>query len=298
MKKKILVGLITAGALLTLAACGSSNGSSSSSSSSSDKALSGKIIAEGSTALQPLAQQSSTEFMAKNTGVQVTVQGGGSGVGLTQVAAGSFQIGNSDIFAEEKSGIDASAITDHKVAVVGFAPIVNAKIDVKNLTSQQLQDVFTGKVTNWKDVGGSDQKITVIGRTEGSGTRVNFDKFALGGATEVKGPTQDASGSVVQMVGQTPGAISYVALSYVDTSKDIKDISIDGVEPTEANVVTNDYKVWSYEHMYTNTKKETAADKAFIKYVAENNKDIKKLGYIPISDMKVERDADGNITKK
>ena len=211
MKKKILVGLITAGALLTLAACGSSNGSSSSSSSSSDKALSGKIIAGGSTALQPLAQQSSTEFMAKNPSVQVTVQGGGSGVGLTQVAAGSFQIGNSDIFAEEKSGIDASAITDHKVAVVGFAPIINAKTDVKNLTSQQLQDVFTGKVTNWKEVGGSDQKITVIGRTEGSGTRVNFDKFALGGATEVKGPTQDASGSVVQMVGQTPGAISYVA---------------------------------------------------------------------------------------
>lgn len=127
---------------------------------------------------------------------------------------------------------------------------------MKNLTSQQLQDVFTGKVTNWKEVGGSDQKITVIGRTEGSGTRVNFDKFALGGATEVKGPTQDASGSVVQMVGQTPGAISYVALSYVDTSKDIKDISIDGIEPTEANVVTNDYKVWSYEHMYTNTKKK------------------------------------------
>lgn len=103
------------------------------------------------------------------------------------MAAGSFQIGNSDIFAEEKSGIDASAITDHKVAVVGFAPIINAKTDVKNLTSQQLQDVFTGKVTNWKEVGGSDQKITVIGRTEGSGTRVNFDKFALGGATEVKG---------------------------------------------------------------------------------------------------------------
>lgn len=295
MKKKFLVGMVAAGALLTLAACGSNDASSSSSSS---KNLSGKIIAGGSTALQPLAQQSSTEFMAKNPSVQVTVQGGGSGVGLTQVAAGSFQIGNSDIFAEEKSGIDASAITDHKVAVVGFAPIVNAKLDVKNLTSQQLQDVFTGKVTNWKEVGGSDQKITVIGRTEGSGTRVNFDQFALGGATEVKGPTQDASGSVVQMVGQTPGAISYVALSYVETSKEIKSVSIDGVAPTEKNVVTNDYKVWSYEHMYTNSKKETAADKAFIKYVANNEKDIKKLGYIPISDMKVERDAEGNITQK
>ncbi|AYG00750.1 MULTISPECIES: phosphate ABC transporter substrate-binding protein [Lactococcus] len=298
MKKQILVALVAGSALLTLAACGSSNGSSSTSTSSSDKALSGKIIAGGSTALQPLAQQASTEFMAKNPNVQVTVQGGGSGVGLTQVAAGSFQIGNSDIFAEEKSGIDASAITDHKVAVVGFAPIVNAKIDVKNLTSQQLQDVFTGKVTNWKQVGGPDQKITVIGRTEGSGTRVNFDKFALGGATEVNGPTQDASGSVVTMVGQTPGAVSYVALSYVDTSKDIKAVSIDGVEPTEENVATNDYKVWSYEHMYTNAKKESAADKAFIKYIANDTTDIKKLGYIPVSDMKVSRDADGNVTNK
>lgn len=297
MKKKILVGLVAGAALLTLAACGSSNGSSSTSSSSKE-ALSGKIIAGGSTALQPLAQQASTEFMAKNPNVQVTVQGGGSGVGLTQVAAGSFQIGSSDIFAEEKSGIDASAITDNTVAVVAFAPIVNSKVGVKNLTSQQLQDVFTGKVTNWKQVGGPDQKITVIGRTAGSGTRVNFDKLALGGATEVNGPTQDASGSVVTMVGQTPGAISYVALSYVDTSKDIQAVSIDGVEPTEANVVSNDYKVWSYEHMYTNNSKVTAADKAFIKYVANDTTDIKKLGYIPVSDMKVSRDADGNVTNK
>lgn len=297
MKKKILVGLVAGAALLTLAACGSSNGSSSTSSSSKE-ALSGKIIAGGSTALQPLVQQASTEFMAKNPNVQVTVQGGGSGVGLTQVAAGSFQIGSSDIFAEENSGIDASAISDNTVAVVAFAPIVNSKVGVKNLTSQQLQDVFTGKVTNWKQVGGPDQKITVIGRTAGSGTRVNFDKLVLGGATEVNGPTQDASGSVVAMVGQTPGAISYVALSYLSTSKDIQGVSIDGVEPTEANVVSNDYKVWSYEHMYTNNSKVTAADKAFIKFVAEDTADVKKLGYIPVSDMKVTRDAKGNVKNK
>lgn len=299
MKKQILVGVIAGAALLTLAACGSSNSSSSSkTSSSSSQALSGKIIAGGSTALQPMAQQASTEFMAKNPKVQITVQGGGSGVGLTQVAAGSFQIGDSDIFAEEKTGIDASAITDNKVAVVGFAPIVNSKVSVDNLTTQQLTDIFTGKVTNWDQVGGSNQKITVIGRTAGSGTRVNFDHFAIGNATEVNGPTQDASGSVVTMVGQTPGAISYVAFSYLSTSNDIKALSLNGVKPTNANVENNDWKVWSYEHMYTNASKETAAEKAFIKYVAADKTDLKKLGYLPISAMKVDRAADGTVTNK
>ncbi|MEG1283584.1 MAG: phosphate ABC transporter substrate-binding protein, partial [Lactococcus sp.] len=235
---------------------------------------------------------------AKKPEVQITVQGGGSGVGLTQVSTGTFQIGNSDIFAEEKSGIDASKLNDHKVAVVGFAPIVNKDINIDNLSTQQLKDVFTGKVKNWKEVGGPDEKITVIGRAAGSGTRVNFDNLALGGEKEVEGPTQDASGTAVTMVSQTPGAISYVAFSYLDKSKDIKAVSIDNVKPTDENVADNSYKVWSYEHMYTNKDKETAAETDFIKYVTEDTKTIKELGYIPVSDMKVERDAQGKITNK
>lgn len=294
MKKQIIATVIAGAALLTLAACGSS----STSTSTGTSGLSGKIIAGGSTALQPLAQQGSTEFMTKNPNVQITVQGGGSGVGLTQTSEGSFQVGNSDIFAEEKSGIDASALTDHKVAVVGFAPIINSKTSVDNLTKQQLIDIFTGKITNWKEVGGSNEKITVIGRTEGSGTRVNFDKYALDKATEVTGPTQDASGSVVTMVVQTPGAISYVAFSYLTTNSNIKALSIDGVKPTDENVTTNAWKVWSYEHMYTNTKKETSAEKEFISYVTSDTADLKKLGYISVSDMKVDRDAQGTVTKK
>lgn len=294
MKKQILATVIAGAALLTLAACGSS----STSTSTGTSGLSGKIIAGGSTTLQPLAQQASTEFMTKNPNVQITVQGGGSGVGLTQTSEGSFQVGNSDIFAEEKSGIDASALTDHKVAVVGFAPIINSKTSVDNLTKQQLIDIFTGKITNWKEVGGSNEKITVIGRTEGSGTRVNFDKYALDKATEVTGPTQDASGSVVTMVAQTPGAISYVAFSYLTTNSNIKALSIDGVKPTDENVTTNAWKVWSYEHMYTNTKKETSAEKEFTSYVTSDTADLKKLGYISVSDMKVDRDAQGTVTKK
>ncbi|MCI3859831.1 phosphate ABC transporter substrate-binding protein [Lactococcus garvieae] len=297
MNKKLLSGIIAGAALLTLAACGNGNSSSNSSSEGSTPA-SGKIIAGGSTALQPMAQQASTEYTAKKPEVQITVQGGGSGVGLTQVSTGTFQIGNSDIFAEEKSGIDASKLNDHKVAVVGFAPIVNKDINIDNLSTQQLKDVFTGKVKNWKGVGGPDEKITVIGRAAGSGTRVNFDNLALGGEKEVEGPTQDASGTAVTMVSQTPGAISYVAFSYLDKSKDIKAVSIDNVKPTDENVADNSYKVWSYEHMYTNKDKETAAETDFIKYVTEDTKTIKELGYIPVSDMKVERDAQGKITNK
>ena len=300
MKKQIFAGLIAGAALFTLAAC-SSNSSSGSSSSSSDSSLSGKIVAGGSTALQPLAQQASTEFTAKNPKVTISVQPGGSGVGLQQVSSGAFQIGNSDIFAEEKTGIDASKITDNKVAVVGFEAIANSSVKgVDNLTTQQLTDIFTGKVTNWKEVGGPDLKITVIERTAGSGTRTNFDKLALGGAAEMTGAaTQDATGAVVTAVGQTPGSISYVAFSgMANNPSGVKGLKLNGVDPTDANVESNKYKVWSYEHMYTLSSADNKAEDAFIKYVAADTTDLKKLGYIAVGDMKVDRDAKGNITNK
>lgn len=197
MKKKILMALFAAMSLVTLAACAPN---------------SNQVTVGGSTAMKPLVEQVSLDYMKKYPEDIIMVQGGGSGVGLTQVSTGTFQIGNSDIFAEEKSGIDASKLNDHKVAVVGFAPIVNKDINIDNLSTQQLKDVFTGKVKNWKEVGGPDEKITVIGRAAGSGTRVNFDNLALGGEKEVEGPTQDASGTAVTMVSQTPGAISYFVI--------------------------------------------------------------------------------------
>lgn len=279
MKKKIFIAVLAGAALLALTACGSGNK---------------QVTAGGSTALQPLVEHSSMDYMKKNSGDIVMVQGGGSGVGLAQVAAGSFQIGNSDIFAEEKSGIDASKIKDHKVAAIGFAPIVNGKLNVSNLSHQQLIDIFTGKIKNWKEVGGPNEAVTVIGRTAGSGTRVNFDKYGLNGATEINGPTQDASGSVVQLVGQTPGAISYVSFSY-STKPGVKAVSIDQVKPTDENVTTNKWKIWSYEHMYTNDSKQNKIEEKFISYVMNDKATLKKLGYIPMSDMKVDRNAKGTI---
>lgn len=280
MKKKILMALFAAMSLVTLAACAPN---------------SNQVTVGGSTAMKPLVEQVSLDYMKKYPEDIIMVQGGGSGVGLAQVVAGSFQIGNSDIFAEEKSGIDASKITGNKVAVVGFAPIVNRNLDLSNVTQNQLIDIFTGKVKNWKEVGGPDQEITVIGRTAGSGTRVNFDNLALNGAREIDGPTQDASGSVVQLVGQTPGAISYVSFPYIH-KPGIKPLNLDGVEPTDTNVTTNKWKIWSYEHMYTNNKNENFVENRFISYVKNDKVTLRKLGYIPVTEMKVDRDYKGKVT--
>ncbi|WP_143810176.1 extracellular solute-binding protein, partial [Oenococcus oeni] len=153
------------------------------------------------------AEQLGERFSSANSSVQITVQGGGSGAGLTQVQAGSVQIGDSDIFASQEDGIDPSKIVDHKVAVIGIAPVVNKDVGVKSLTKSQLKKIFTGKVTNWDQVGGKDQKIDLINRASGSGTRTVFENAILGNATAASSQEQDSNGTVQKIVSTTPGAI-------------------------------------------------------------------------------------------
>jgi phosphate transport system substrate-binding protein len=260
------------------------------------------VLAVGSTALQPLAAQAGEMYTSEHPGVTVTVQGGGSGAGLSQVGKGGVTIGNSDIFAERKDGVDASKLKDHKVGVVGFAPVVNKDVSIKNLSMEQLRDIFTGKITNWKEVGGKDEEIVIINRAAGSGTRATFEASVLKGETAKTSQEQDDSGAVQKIVAQTPGAISYLGFSYTKgtNAKGLKTVSVDKVKPTAKNVTTNKWVIWSYEHMYT-LKKTDATTKAFIKFmttkaVQKVAKD--KLGYVPLADMKVTKDADGNVTKK
>ncbi len=245
----------------------------------------------GSTALQPLVEQAATQFMKKNPDAHILVQGGGSGTGLTQVAQGAADIGNSDLYAEEKAGIDAGALVDHKVAVVGFAPVVNKAVTVANLTQQQLIDVFTGKITNWRQVGGSDMKIVVISRPKSSGTRATFKKYALNNAEEVEGLslTEDSSGTVRKTIAETAGAIGYLALAYVDDS--VRALQVNGVAATKANIVAGKYAVWSYEHMYTKGQPAGVAQ-AFLDYMLGSevqNTLVPQLGYIAVTEMKVAR---------
>ena len=252
--------------------------------------ISGSILSLGSSALFPLAEQAAKTFKAKYPDADVQVQAGGSGKGLTAVADGTAQIGNSDIFAEEKSGIDATSLEDHKVCVVGFAAVVNKGVKVDNITKQQLIDIFTGKTKNWKDVGGDDMPIVIVNRPTSSGTRATFKKYALDGKEEAVGKalTEDNSGTVQKTVADTPGSISYLAFSYLNDT--IKALKLEGVDPTNENVTSGKYPVWSYEHMYTKGA-ATGLAKAFIDYISsdEVKPDLLKLGFIPINDMKVTR---------
>ena len=208
-----------------LAGCSGSNGGSAESgnAASGKKALSGTITAVGSTALQPLCEAAAEQFMQENPGVQITVQGGGSGQGVTQIAQGAVQIGNSDVFAESKlkDPSDISKIADNKVCIVGMAPIVNADVTIDDIKLEDLKKIFTGEIANWSEVGGANAPITVINRASGSGTRATFEDVVLAGAKvpdSFKPQEQDSSGTAAKMVASTPGAISYVAFSYFDSS--------------------------------------------------------------------------------
>ncbi len=311
--KKTLFGTLTLSAMLALTACGGNSGSTATTTEPAatgttttpaateqpaEASVSGEILAVGSTALQPLVDQVGQEFMANNPDVVVQVQGGGSGTGLTQVSEGAANIGNSDVFAEEKLDADKAAeLVDHQVAVVAMATVVNKDAGVTNLTKQQLLDVFKGTVTNWSEVGGADQKITIVNRPSSSGTRATFEKYALGEKVEnVPGAIeQDSSGTVKQIVADTKGAVGYLAFSYLDDT--VTALSYDGVEPKEENVQSGDYPIWAYEHMYTKGEPD-GATKAFLDYFMTEevqNADVTELGYIPVSSMEVKRDAEGKV---
>ncbi len=284
MLQSRVAAVIAALLFLPLAACGGGGNTKSGASASGSPAASaagapGNISAAGSTAMLPLVKQAAVDYQGKHPDVKISVSGGGSRVGLTQAAQKAVDIGDSDI-----PPANEPALVDHQVAVVTFAVVVNPKAGVKNLTTQQVRGIFSGAITNFKQAGGSDQQITVINRPRSSGTRAVFVKNILAGSEPTEsGLTQDSSGTVATMVGQTPGAISYVAMNYVHAGQ-LQAVSIDGIAPSDANVQSGKYKYWSYEHMYTNGQPGAqVAD--FINYVKTDNSLLKQLGFLPVGSM-------------
>ncbi|WP_296955267.1 phosphate ABC transporter substrate-binding protein [uncultured Dialister sp.] len=290
--KKWMAVALSGAALVAAAGCGGGSPAPAKSAAASGSKVSGQVTVSGSSALLPLAKDAAAKFKAKNPDVSITLNAGGSGTGLKQVAEGSVNIGNSDVPAEKKLPADkAKGLVDHKVCVLTVAPVANKDIGdkVKSLTKKQLQDVFTAKVTNWKDVGGPDEPIVLVTRPTTSGTRALFTELALAGAEEAsnKSLETDDSGTLIQSIAQTKGAIGYVALSYLVNNKDVVPIGIDGVAPTLENTYNGKYPVWGYEHMYTKGE-ATGAVKAYIDYVMsdEYGVEIEKQGYGVSSKMK------------
>lgn len=255
--------------------------------------LSGKITVNGSTALLPLTLQAAKEFQKLHPKVKIAASGKGSVTGPQAVKKGIADIGACDWDASmDVPGFKAfTGQVANKVAVIPFATIVNKNVGVDNLTSEQLQGIFSGKITNWKQVGGSDADIVVITRAFGSGTRVNYQAKALNGGDIVKKDKNykevGSSGDMKTAVASTPNSIGYIDLVYV-SGGDIKAVKFNGVAATTDNVINGSYKIWAYGY-YMTKGQPTGVVKEFINYVQSKKfqqGSLKKLKFIPISAMK------------
>lgn len=242
--------------------------------------LSGTISLAGSTSMEKLCEAMSESFMETYPGVTVTVEYTGSGAGLESLASGSVDIGNSSRHLKDEEV--AGGAVENVVAIDGIAVIVDPANSVSDIPSDKLAAIYKGEITNWSELGGNDEAIVVIGRESGSGTRDAFEELL-----EVKDACKyaqelDSTGGVKAKVAATPGAIGYVSLDVVDES--IKAVSIDSVEPTEANIIAGDYLLSRPFVMATNGEISAQNDlvKGWFDYISSDaGKDvIKSVGLI------------------
>ena len=242
--------------------------------------LSGTISLAGSTSMEKLCEAMSESFMETYPEVTVTVEYTGSGAGIESLASGSVDIGNSSRHLKDEEV--AGGAVENVVAIDGIAVIVDPANSVSDIPADKLAAIYKGEITNWSELGGNDEAIVVIGRESGSGTRDAFEELL-----EVKDACKyaqelDSTGGVKAKVAATPGAIGYVSLDVVDES--IKAVSIDSVEPTEANIIAGDYLLSRPFVMATNGEISAQNDlvKGWFDYISSDaGKDvIKSVGLI------------------
>lgn len=299
-----LAGGLASIAGLGLVGCGGSNAADTAAegSAAAAESVSGEVTYDGASSFQALVEAAAEKFMDANPDVSISGSGNGSGKGLTAVAAGTVTIGNSDVFAETKLEADqVKNLVDHEVAVVGMGPVVSKNVTVDDLSLEQLKGIFSGQITNWKEVGGDDVKIVVLNRKAGSGTRATFEAAVFGDeAVDFKGDAElDKSGDVQTQMGSTDNAISYLDFSHFDDSK-FNAIKVEGVEPKSKNVTDDSFKIWATEHMYC-SKDADEATKAFLEFMLSDDvqgKLVEEQGFIPVSAMKVVKDASGKVSAK
>jgi phosphate transport system substrate-binding protein len=263
----------------------------------------GTLSIDGSTALAPLFQQAvgNVSTNSANGKVTINIMPNGSGTGLNDVEKGTVQIGMSDVFAQEKATATTSYsdLVDNQVAVVPFTLVVSQDISsqVENLTTQQIKDIYAGNITNWSQVGGPNEPITVIVRTKTSGTRATFDKFVVNDAKQANdepadAQTADSTAELVTDISNSYGAIGYTGTSFVlnhaQTGK-IFPICIDGYGATRDYINSGKYTFWNIEHAYTKGAPVSGSlTDAFVQYIkspAFQDADLASLGFLKVNEL-------------
>lgn len=285
-KKSSAVISLALTASLLLTACGTVKDAAAGNSGSSNSGLSGTISISGSTSVQPLVQDLADIFSEKNPDVTIEVQGGGSSQGIKSAGSGISDIGSSsrDLKAEEKEGI-----TEHVIAYDAIAVVLHPSNRIDGLTSEQLKKIFSGEITNWKDVGGSDQEILVVTREAGSGTRSAFQEL-LGLEEKTDDGTRslirddalvaDGNGSVKANIASKENSIGYISLGFTDET--LKKIKVDGIECTTESVKDKSYKI-SRPFLLLTKGALRPEVKAFLDFIlSDEGQELAAASYIPV----------------
>ncbi len=272
IKKLAVVGMAALMTMGSFAGCGKSE--------SAEKGLSGKISLAGSTSMEKLCEAMSESFMEANPDVTVTVEYTGSSSGIESLLKGSVDVGNAS--RGLKDGEKEKGAVENIVAIDGIAVITDKNNKASDLTKEQLVSIYTGTITNWKEVGGNDETIVVIGREAGSGTRGAFEELIDVEDKCRYAQELDSTGAVLAKVASIPGAVGYISLDAADDT--IKKLSLNGVAATEENIVAGKYQL--SRPFVMATKGEISAQselvKAWFKYIRseEGKQVISRVGLI------------------
>ncbi len=246
-----------------------------------------KLQIAGSTTVLPIGEECARIFMEEHHGSRIDVSGGGSSHGIRAVAAGTVDMGciSRDLKPSEMKIYPD--LMPHAIARDGIAIITHPENPVSGLTLAQVQGIYAGTITNWKEVGGTDSSITVVSREKGSGTRECFEQAVMVPiSVEVtdRAIIQDSNGKIRATIAGNEYSIGFISIGYLNS--EVKSLYLDGIEPTQENVVSGRYMI--SRTLWMVTKGEPDADEqAFLDFVlgAEGQKIVEKVGYIPVESL-------------
>ena len=281
MKKLISITLAALMALSLFAACGKTNDSNDKANDSKSE-VTGTVSTDGSTSMEKVIMSLGESFQAKNKGISVGYNPTGSGSGITAVSEGRCDIGLSSRALKDDE--KASGLKETVLALDGIAIIVNPENKVSDLTLEQIAKIYTGEITNWKEVGGDDAEIVLIGREAGSGTRDGFESITATKDSCKYRQELTSTGDVITTVAGNPNAIGYASLASVKDS--VKALSVGGVAPTEATVSDGTYAVQRPFVLVTKDGAElSAAAQLFFDYATSKDaaEIISAAGAVPVT---------------